>query len=321
MDEKEFQKRYDTACEGLRRRLAEPGDVHGFEVEGGSGKLEVLFEEPQETKFIISPNAPVRQAWISALSTSFKLSWSDAPRAFVFEKTGETPMQLMGRILTGQLGSPASRLAGMAPLSQHVAQSSGLPANAAVSVRSIRGPRRRAFFTLLVFVAMTATAPAQDKAFARAASVLQPQAYVSLQPVPRGRSFEVAVVAKITPGFHVNAHEPSEEYLIPTKITADLPPGIVLLETTYPRGVMRGFRFAKTELRVYDGSFTVRMKLRAEAGAPLGPQKIGLTVAYQACNQDACLPPTRIPVTAELEIAAMGAPAHPANAEIFKRNE
>ena len=186
-----------------------------------------------------------------------------------------------------------------------------------VLVRIIRGPRLRAFFTSLVFVALAATAPAQDKAYRLAASVLQPQAYVSLQPVPRGRSFEVAVVAKITPGFHVNAHEPSEDYLIPTKITADLPPGIVLVETTYPRGVMRGFRFAKTQLRVYEGSFTVRMKLRAEAGAPLGPQKIGLTVAYQACNQDACLPPTKVPATAELEIAAVDAPAHPANTEIF----
>jgi iron donor protein CyaY len=105
MDEKEFQKRCDAALESLRRRLAEVGDVHGFEVEGGSGKLEVLFEEPEETKFVISPNAPVRQIWISALSTSFKLAWSDSAGAFVLEKTGETLMQLMGRILTEQLGS------------------------------------------------------------------------------------------------------------------------------------------------------------------------------------------------------------------------
>ena len=108
MDEKEFQKCCDTALEGLRRRLADLGDIHGFEVEGGSGKLEVLFEEPAQTKFVISPNAPVRQIWISALSTSFKLSWSDAAGTFVFEKTGETLMQLMGRILTEQLGSHVS---------------------------------------------------------------------------------------------------------------------------------------------------------------------------------------------------------------------
>jgi thiol:disulfide interchange protein DsbD len=180
-----------------------------------------------------------------------------------------------------------------------------------------RAPNFRALFASLVVLALAGMALAQDKPYPAAASVLQPQAYVSLQPVPRGHSFEIAVVAKISPGFHINAHEPSEDYLIPTKISADLPLGVALVETTYPRGVMRTFRFSKTPLRVYEGSFTVKMKLRAEAGAPLGQKKIGLTVGYQACNQDACLPPTKIPTTAELEIAAVDAPAHPANANIF----
>jgi CyaY protein len=108
MDEKEFQKRCDAAFESLRKRLEEAGDAHGFEVEGGSGKLEVLFDDPEDTKFVISPNSPVRQIWISALTTSFKLSWSDAAGTFVLEKTGETLMQLMGRILTEQLGNPVS---------------------------------------------------------------------------------------------------------------------------------------------------------------------------------------------------------------------
>lgn len=106
MDEHEFHKKCDETLEALRHRLAELGDVHDFEVEGGSGKLEVLFEEPEETKFVISPNAPVRQIWISALSTSFKLGWSDSSNAFVLEKTGETLAQVMGRILTEQLGHP-----------------------------------------------------------------------------------------------------------------------------------------------------------------------------------------------------------------------
>ena len=160
-------------------------------------------------------------------------------------------------------------------------------------------------------------ARAQETAQSRAASVLHPQAYVSLQPVPRGRAFEIAVVAKISPGFHVNAHEPSEEYLIPTKVTADLPAGVLLVETTYPRGVMRAFRFSKTPLRVYEGAFTIRMKLRAEGSAPLGPQKIGLTVGYQACNQDSCLPPTKLPLSAGLEIAAAGTPAHAVHGDVF----
>ena len=183
-----------------------------------------------------------------------------------------------------------------------------------------RGNRVRCIFSRLVFLGLAIlalNASAQDTAFPPATSVLQPQAYVSLQPVPRGRAFQVAVVAKISPGFHINAHVPSEDYLIPTKVTADLSPGVFLVETTYPRGVMRAFRFSKTPLRVYEGSFTVLMKLRANGTATLGPQKIGLTVGYQACNQDACLPPTKLSVTADLEIAVVDTPTHPVHADIF----
>jgi iron donor protein CyaY len=85
--------------------LLELGDEHEFEVEGGSGKLEIEFEDEDETRFVISPNAPVRQIWISALTTSFKLGWSDTAHAFVLEKTGETLSQVMSRILTEKTGS------------------------------------------------------------------------------------------------------------------------------------------------------------------------------------------------------------------------
>jgi len=106
MDEREFQKRCDAAFETLRKRLIDLGDEHDFEVEGGSGKLEIQFEDEEETRFVISPNTPVRQIWISALTTSFKLGWSDSAGAFVLDKTGETLNQVMGRILTEKLGSP-----------------------------------------------------------------------------------------------------------------------------------------------------------------------------------------------------------------------
>jgi iron donor protein CyaY len=105
MDEHEFQKKCDAAFEGLRKRLAELGDEHEFEVEGGSGKLEIEFEDEDETRFVISPNTPVRQIWISALTTSFKLGWSDAVGDFVLEKTGETLNQVMSRILSEKTGS------------------------------------------------------------------------------------------------------------------------------------------------------------------------------------------------------------------------
>jgi iron donor protein CyaY len=105
MDEREFQKQSDATLEALRNRLLDVGDENNFEVEGGSGKLEIEFEDEDETRFVISPNAPVRQIWISALTTSFKLGWSDTAQAFVLDKTGETLSQVMSRILSEKTGS------------------------------------------------------------------------------------------------------------------------------------------------------------------------------------------------------------------------
>ena len=105
LDEKDFQKKADAAFEELKRRLLVVGDEHGFDVEGESGKLEVIFEEPEEAKFVVSPNTPVREIWISALSTSFKLSWSDVKNTFLLEKTGEDLFGVMSRVVSQQLGT------------------------------------------------------------------------------------------------------------------------------------------------------------------------------------------------------------------------
>src|SRR5260370_27708607 len=108
MEEKDFEGKADSAFDALKRRLLTLGDEHGCDVEGESGKLEVIFEEPEEAKFVISPNTPVREIWISALSTSFKLGWSDAKSTFISEKTGENLLEVMSRVVSQQLGEQVS---------------------------------------------------------------------------------------------------------------------------------------------------------------------------------------------------------------------
>jgi frataxin len=105
LEEKDFQRKADAAFDDLKKRLLTAGDDHDFDVEGESGKLEVIFEEPEEAKFVISPNTPVREIWISALSTSFKLGWNDTRATFVLEKTGEDLRAVMSRVITQQLGT------------------------------------------------------------------------------------------------------------------------------------------------------------------------------------------------------------------------
>jgi iron donor protein CyaY len=108
LDEKDFQRKADAAFDDLKRRLLTLGDEHGFDVEGESGKLEVIFEEPEEAKFVVSPNTPLREIWISALSTSFKLGWSESKSAFLLEKTGENLLDVMSRVVSQQLGTQVS---------------------------------------------------------------------------------------------------------------------------------------------------------------------------------------------------------------------
>ena len=109
MDENDFRKRVDAALDSLKKSLMVAEESADLEVEDQSGALHVSFED--RSKFIISPNAPVRQIWISALATSFKLDWSDADQNFVLSKTGERLKTLVARLINQQLGEELVTLA------------------------------------------------------------------------------------------------------------------------------------------------------------------------------------------------------------------
>ena len=100
LDEMEFRRVAESALDALKQHLItrEEEEEAGFEVEEQNGVLNVLFEQPPG-KFVITPNTPVRQIWISALSTSFKLDWDAAAAAFVLPRTGEHLKPLVDRLI------------------------------------------------------------------------------------------------------------------------------------------------------------------------------------------------------------------------------
>jgi iron donor protein CyaY len=109
LEENDFRKRADAALESLKRSLITAEESAEIEVEDQSGALHISFEDG--SRFVISPNAPVRQIWISALATSFKLDWSDAKQDFALQKTGETLKPLVARLINQQLGEDSVTLA------------------------------------------------------------------------------------------------------------------------------------------------------------------------------------------------------------------
>src|SRR5579863_71959 len=161
-------------------------------------------------------------------------------------------------------------------------------------------------------------APQDSSAMPSAASVVKTRAYVSLEPVPAGKEFQAAVVVEIARGFHMNSNKPSDQYLIPTTLTAQVPAGFKVLDTIYPAGRLEKFSFSPNKpLDVYTGSVVLRLRLSVQPDSQVGAATIPMTLRYQACNDSVCLPPVKVPVNVKFEIAAAGSAARAVHAEIF----
>lgn len=103
MDDKEFQTRAAEALEDLYNRLGRATEEHDFEADFNAGALAIEFEDPP-AKFVVSPNAPVKQIWVSAHMKSHKLDWDPARGAFASH--GQTLVELIAEAVGKQLGAP-----------------------------------------------------------------------------------------------------------------------------------------------------------------------------------------------------------------------
>ena len=107
IDEQEFKRRADEALTLLSRELIAASDDYGFEVDFNAGALGVEFEDPP-AKFVISPNSPVRQIWVSANSKSYKLDWDIVENSFVHVESGDTLKALVEKAVGKHLGEEVS---------------------------------------------------------------------------------------------------------------------------------------------------------------------------------------------------------------------
>ena len=110
IDEATFRRVSDDALEALKQSLISAEDDDGtFEFEDNNGVMNIIFENGS-SKFVITPNTPIRQVWISAQATSYKLEWNEAAKAFTLPKTGEDLKTLTERLLREHLGDPTITL-------------------------------------------------------------------------------------------------------------------------------------------------------------------------------------------------------------------
>ncbi len=104
------------------------------------------------------------------------------------------------------------------------------------------------------------------------------------------RFIDVKVHLEIAEGWHINANPASQDMLIPTSVSLDSQAPAAVVSVDYPEGKIVHFDFSEESLSVYEGKFTIPVKLRLKSDENDVP--LELELHYQACNDQICLQPT-----------------------------
>lgn len=114
--------------------------------------------------------------------------------------------------------------------------------------------------------------------------------------VKRGENPSFTLKASIRAGYHANSNTPSEEYLIPMKLTWDAAGPLRVQDVAYPKPKKEKFPFAEAPLSVFDGDFEIVTRFQRAANPQLGPGFVTGKLRYQACNDKMCLPPKTVDI-------------------------
>jgi thiol:disulfide interchange protein DsbD len=163
-------------------------------------------------------------------------------------------------------------------------------------------PAHRIIVALIFIVSTASGVAARDRVTLRL--------LLESEEAVRGGQTGLEILPEIEPGWHINAHQPTEPYLIPTEVRLTLPPGVSTDTLTYPLPDRQAFAFAQgKELLVYEGRPGVRTALNVPADFAGARLRIEAALRYQACNNVTCLPPTT--ASAELVVPVGASVAAP----------
>lgn len=174
--------------------------------------------------------------------------------------------------------------------------------------------------SLILIVALYATL----SAFAQSDRVVKARGYASTDAIRPGDKFRVAIALEIGESYHINAHVPSLDFLIPTSVKFEPVSGLRFGEPRYPRPDHIELEFARelapgTKLAVHEGTVFITAEVEADDRLQPGANAVRALVEVQACNDKQCLQPSDITVEIPVKVIAAGATAKDANAEIFAR--
>jgi hypothetical protein len=118
----------------------------------------------------------------------------------------------------------------------------------------------------------------------------------------RNAAVQVKIPCVIQKGYHVNSNSPSDEYLIPLKLTWKDTGALEGGQVAYPKPSVEKYEFSEKPLSVFTGSFDLVANFKVAANAPAGPGVAVGQLRYQACSDKACYPPKNIEVAVPYQV-------------------
>ncbi|MGA3161318.1 MAG: protein-disulfide reductase DsbD domain-containing protein [Terracidiphilus sp.] len=147
--------------------------------------------------------------------------------------------------------------------------------------------------TSLAFVSVLAFGqkPLFDEAPRSAAKPVVVFLYPEQVTIPAGKPATINLHFRVASGLHINSHTPNEPELIPAVFSIPAGSGVRLDGVIYPPGADFTLPLdPTTRLSVYSGEFTIQARIVAAPGNHL----IEAALRYQACDNNACMPPKSI---------------------------
>jgi thiol:disulfide interchange protein len=150
-----------------------------------------------------------------------------------------------------------------------------------------------------------------------------PKQYASATPIAEsddvhaGSTARLALSVEIEKGFHAQANHPRGETLIPMKLTLDTPPGVTLVDITFPPSTV--FLVAGDPSDVFEGTILVGARIAISAALAPGPLTIPGRLQYQACDDRLCYQPNTLAVSWPLQVVPAARPITPTHPDVFSK--
>lgn len=142
--------------------------------------------------------------------------------------------------------------------------------------------------------------------------------YFATDKAQRGKPVRVAIVIDVPSGYHINSNRPLESYLIATSVKVEAENGLRGSAVTYPRPILRTFKFSSKQLSVYEGQARLKFSVPIPANYSDNSAKIKARVRLQSCNDEVCFPPKNYDLELKVDVVSATERVRATNGWAFK---